>query len=121
MLKGVHLTLMIGPAVPIPVPRSILDALTSVTVTNTDAGPSVFQLQFTLSTNSPLQTLFLLSGGTPIPLVRVVIVATVNGMPQVLIDGVMTNHEISPGSDTAHATLTITGEDLTRVMDYIDF
>ena len=28
MLKGVHLTLMIGPAVPIPVPRDVLDALT---------------------------------------------------------------------------------------------
>jgi hypothetical protein len=121
MLKGVHLTLMIGPAVPVPVSQSILDALTSVTVTNADTGPSVFQLQFNLTTRSPLHTLFLLSGGTPIPLVRVVIVATVNGTPQVLVDGVMTNHEIRPGSDAAHATLTVTGEDLTRVMDYIDF
>jgi hypothetical protein len=120
MLKGIDLTLMIGPAVPIPVPRSILDALTSVRVTNSDPGPSVFQLQFNVSTNSPLQTLFLLSGGVNIPLVRVVIIATVNGAPEVLIDGVMTNHEISPGSDAAHATLTITGEDLSRVMDYID-
>lgn len=121
MLKGVHLTLMIGPAVPIPVSQSVLDALTSVTVTTSDDGPSVFQLQFNLTTNSPLQTIFLLSGGAPIPLVRVVIVATVNGTPQVLIDGVMTNHEIGPGADPAHAALTITGEDLTRVMDYIDF
>lgn len=121
MLKGVHLTLMIGPAVPIPVSQEILDACTSVTVTNTDQGPSGFQLQFNLRTNSPLQTLFLLAGGASIPLVRVVIIATVNGAPQVLVDGVMTNHEIGPGSDAAHATLTITGEDLTRVMDYIDF
>ena len=67
MLKGVHLTLMIGPVVPIPVPRDVLDALTSVTVTTRDDGPSVFQLQFTLKTSSPLQTLFLLSGGSPIP------------------------------------------------------
>ena len=28
MLKGIHLTLMIGPAVPVPVPRDVLDALT---------------------------------------------------------------------------------------------
>jgi hypothetical protein len=121
MLKGVHLTLMIGPAVPVPVPQVVLDALTSVQVTNSDTGPSVFQLTFTVSTNSPLQTIFLLSGGANIPLVRVVLVATVNGTPEVLIDGVMTNHEVGPGSDVAHATLTITGEDLTRVMDYIDF
>jgi hypothetical protein len=121
MLKGVHLTLMIGPAVPIPVSRDVLDALTSVTVTTSDEGPSVFQLQFTLKTSSPLHTLFLLSGGIPIPLVRVVIIATVNGTPHVLVDGVMTNHEIGPGPDAASAALTITGEDLTRVMDYIDF
>jgi hypothetical protein len=39
----------------------------------------------------------------------------------VLIDGIMTNHEVSPGPDAGHATLTVSGEDLTRVMDYIDF
>jgi hypothetical protein len=121
VLKGVHLTLMIGPAVPIPVSRDVLDALTSVTVTTSDNGPSVFQLTFTIKTSSPLQTLFLLSGGSPIPLVRVVIVATVNGTPHVLVDGVMTNHEIGPGADPAQVTLTVTGEDLSRVMDYIDF
>jgi len=121
VLKGVHLTLMIGPAVPVPVSADILDALTQVQVTTPDQGPSVFQLQFTLTTSSPLQTLFLLAGGANIPLVRVLLVATINGLPQVLIDGVMTNHEISQGADGAHATLSITGEDLTRVMDYIDF
>ena len=121
MLKGVHLTLMIGPAVPSPVSRDVLDALTSVMVTTSDEGPSVFQLQFTLKTSSPLHTLFLLAGGSPIPLVRVVVIATINGTPQVLVDGVMTNHEIGPGADAASATLTVTGEDLTRVMDYIDF
>jgi hypothetical protein len=36
------------------------------------------------------------------------------------MDGVMTNHEVTPGSDLGHATLTISGEDLTRLMDYID-
>ena len=35
MLKGIHLTLMIGPAVPIPVPQVILDALNSVQVITT--------------------------------------------------------------------------------------
>ena len=121
MLKGVHLTLMIGPAVPLPVPRVVLEALTSVEVTARSQGASVFQLRFTLSTHSPLQTIFLLSGGSSIPLVRVLIVVTVNGTPEVLMDGVMTNHEVSPGSDAGHATLTVTGEDLSRVMDYIDF
>ena len=121
MNSGVHLTLMIGPAVPIPVSQDVLDALTSVTVTtNSDSG-SGFQLEFTLSNRSRLQTIFLLSGGASIPLVRVVIIMTVGGKGEVLMDGVMTNHEIRPGSDASHSILTITGEDLSRVMDYIDF
>lgn len=121
MVSGIQLTLMIGPAVPIPVSQAVLDALTSVQVTTTSEGPSLFQLSFTLSNQSPLQTLFLLAGGASIPLIRVVIVATLNGTPEVLIDGVMTNHQIVPGQDGGPATLTITGEDLTKVMDYIDF
>jgi hypothetical protein len=117
----INLTLMIGPAVPVPVPQEVLDALTSVTVTtNSDTG-SGFQLQFTLSNRSLLQTLFLLSSGLPIPLVRVVIIVTVNGRAEVLMDGVMTNHEVSPGTDASHSILTVTGEDLSRVMDYVDF
>lgn len=121
MVKGVNLTLMIGPAVPIPVSQSVLDALVGVQVTTSTQGPSAFQLTFNLSNNSPLQTIFLLSSGSPLPLIRVVIVATVGGSTEVLIDGVMTNHQVTPGNDGGHSTLTVTGEDLTRVMDYIDF
>lgn len=104
-----------------PVSQDVLDALTSLQVTTRTDGPSGFQLTFTLSNKSPLHTLFMLSGGSAIPLVRVVIVVTINGATEVLMDGVMTNHQISPGPDTSHVTLTVTGEDLTRVMDYIPF
>jgi hypothetical protein len=121
MANGINLTLMIGPAVPVPVPREVLDALTNVEVTTTTEGPSGFQLRFTLSNRSPLHTLFLVSGGSAIPLIRVLIVVTINGTPEVLIDGVMTNHEVQPGPAPGQSTLTVTGEDLTRVMDYIDF
>ena len=121
MVNGFYLTLMIGPVVPIPVSQKVLDALTAVTVTtNSDSG-SGFQLEFTLSNRSPLQTIFLLAGGASIPLVRVVIIVTIGGRPEVLMDGVMTNHEIRPGADASYSVLTITGEDLSRVMDYIDF
>ncbi len=121
MASGYQLTLMIGPVVPVPVPQEVLDALTSVSVTVNSDSTSGFQLEFTLSNNSPLQTLFLLSSGAPIPLVRVVILVTVNGSAEVLMDGVMTNHEIRPGADASHSVLSVIGEDLTKVMDYIDF
>jgi len=122
MAKGIHLTLMIGPAVPIPVSQEVLDALTSVKVVTTSGETaSGFELAFTLSNRSALHTIFLLAGGASLPLIRVVIVVTVNGMSEVLVDGVMTDHDVSPGSDASHSTLTIKGKDLTAVMDYIDF
>jgi hypothetical protein len=121
LLSGVNLTLMIGPAVPIPVSKDVLDALTSIEVTSNTEGASVFQLSFAINKNSPLLTLFLLGGGVPIPLVRVVIYVTINGSTEVLIDGVMTDHQLTPGSGGQSPVLTITGEDLSRVMDYIDF
>ena len=120
MLKGVHLTLMVGPVVPVPVPRVVLDALTSVEVTSADEGASGFSLSFTMSNRSPLPTLFLIAGGSPIPIVRVVIIATVNGTPNVLADGVVTKTQVMPGSDAGHSTLQVTGEDLTAVMDKIE-
>ncbi len=120
MANGVQLSLMIGPGVPLPVPREAIEALQSVQVTTSTDGPSVFQISFKVSTRSPLHTMFLLSGGSsPIPIVRVVIVATVRGTPHVLIDGVMTNHEVAPGDAPGQALLTVTGEDLTKVMDWI--
>jgi hypothetical protein len=122
VLKGIHLTLMIGPAVPVPVPQVVLDALTSVTIRTTSGETSSgFELTFTLSNRSPLHTIFLLSGGAMPPLIRVIIVATVSGTPHVLMDGVMLNHEVSPGTDAAHSVLTVKGRDLTAVMDFIDF
>jgi hypothetical protein len=112
---------MIGPVVPVAVPQTVLDALTSVQVTTAAGARSGFQLTFTLSTQSPLHTLFLLSGGAAVPIMRVIIIVTVNGTPDVLMDGVITNQEVSPGSEPGKATLTVTGEDLSHVMDLIDF
>lgn len=122
MLKGFYLTLMIGPAVPIPVSQEVLDSLISVEVETTSGSTSSgFELNFSVRNSSPLVTLFLIGGGANIPLVRVVIVVTINGTPEVLIDGVMTHHEMRPGADGAPSTLVIKGKDLSAVMDYIDF
>ena len=99
-------------------PQTVLDALTSIEVTTTSGAASGFSLIFTLSNRSPLQTIFLLSGGAAIPLLRVVIVVTVNGMTEVLMDGVIDHTQIAPGKDSQHSTLTVMGKDLTEVMNY---
>ena len=121
MLKGVTLQLYIGPLVPVPAPKVVMDALTELSVTVNDVGASGFQMSFTLDNRSPLHTLFLLTGGAPVPIMRVVIVVIVSGTPHVLMDGVVTNHQILPGRDAGSSTLSITGDDLTVLMDKIDF
>ena len=45
------------------------------------------------------------------PAVKLVVVATVNGTPNVLIDGVMTSNEVSPGTD-GRAQLSIKGDEI---------
>jgi hypothetical protein len=121
MLEGVHLTLLVGPVVPVPVPQAVLDALTQVEVLAPDEAAGAFTLQFSLSVRSPLHTLFLLAGGSVVPLLRVIVVVTVNGTPQVLIDGVVTRTEIMPGADQRHTTLQVAGDDLTTVMQKLAF
>src|ERR1700730_12435447 len=108
---------MIGPVFPITAPRAVMDALAEVEVQVDDVGQSGFKLTFSIDKQSPLQILFLLTGGMPLLFMRVVIVATVNGVSNVLIDGVITKNSISPGDKGSNSTLTITGEDLTALMN----
>ena len=119
MLKGVHLTLMIGPAVPVPAPQPVMDALESVQVTN-GKDKSGFQLTFAVSKNSPLLKTMLPIGYFDPITTRVIIIATVNGFPNVLMDGIVTRHEFSPHSEPGQSTLTITGEDLSVLMDIVE-
>ncbi|MGA4966929.1 hypothetical protein [Streptomyces pseudogriseolus] len=123
MLSGpVHLTLFVGPAVPLPVPRFVLDALTSATVHSTAAPgrQSAFELTFEVEKNSPLPTLFLLVGGNLPPVLRVVVAVTVGGAQEVLIDGVMTATSLVPGADGGPCVFTVRGMDLTALMEKVD-
>jgi hypothetical protein len=120
MLKGVYLTLMIGPTVPVPVPQPVMEALQSVQVTSS-RDRSGFQLTFTLGKTSLLQTALLPAGYLDPIITRVVIIATMNGIPQVLMDGIITQQQISPSNEAGKSTLTVTGEDLSVMMDIIEF
>jgi hypothetical protein len=121
--SGLYLSLWIGPGVPVPASHDVIDALASaqVTVTAGARTQSGFQLAFNVAQSSPLITLFLLAGGAVPPVLRVILAATVNGTPEVLIDGVVTRTDMKPGAGGAPGTLTVTGVDLTAVMDWIDF
>src|SRR4051812_48314326 len=116
MFRGVYLTLMIGPAVPIPAPKVVMDALSSIQVTNSKERNG-FQIAFSIGKNSLALTTMLTAGYFDPIVTRVMIIATVNGFPNVLIDGFVTNHEISPSSEPGKSTFTITGEDVSLMMD----
>ncbi|PMR66875.1 hypothetical protein [Halomonas heilongjiangensis] len=125
MSSAIHLSLLMGPIVPVPVPALLIDAFEQATVTSSAGAASGFQLRFKVSSRSQLNTLFLIavgqntSVGTP-PL-RVVLIVTLNGRPQPLFDGVVTNVEVQAGQQGQPGSITVTGEDLTKVMDLLDF
>ena len=84
MLSGVHLTLLIGPMVPVPAPQVVVDALVSAQVTS-GKEKSGFQLTFAVGKNSPLQNVMLPLGYFDPMITRVIIIVTVNGFPNVLM------------------------------------
>ena len=119
MLNGFYLTLQIGPALPIPAPRPVMEALLSAQVTVSAGQRTGFQLTFGVSKNSLLLNA-LLPAGYFDPSMRVILTVTVTGIPQVLIDGVITRQELTPSNEPGQSTLVVTGEDLTRMMDLIE-
>ena len=119
MVKGIHRTLMIGPVLPVPAPRAVVDALQSVQITS-GKDKSGFQLTFAVSKNSVLLDTMLPVGYFDPITTRVIVVVTLGGFPHVLMDGVVTRQELSPSSEPGQSTLTITGEDLSALMDLVE-
>jgi hypothetical protein len=119
MAGSIQLSLLIGPGVPVPALADVVNALDSVQVTSS-ADSSGFQLSFKIGKKSLLETVLLPAGYFDPIVTRVIIIVTVNGMPNVLMDGVVTRQEISPSNDVGKSTLTITGEDLSRMMDLVE-
>lgn len=117
--SNAYLTLMIGPAVPVPAPLPVMEALESVQVTSS-RDRSGFQLTFTLGKTSPLQLALLPAGYFDPVTTRVVIVVTVNGIPHVIMDGFVTRQDVQPSNEPGRSTLTITGDDLTLAMDLLE-
>jgi hypothetical protein len=120
MFDGIHLTLLIGPlAVPVPAPLPLVEALQSVEV-NSGRDRTGFQLKFTLSKTSLIQLALLPAGFFDPMITRVVIIVTFLGVPQVICDGVVTRQEMSPSNEAGQSTLTLTGEDLSVLMDVVE-
>ena len=116
---GIRLQLWIGPTVPEPAPFEVVDAITSLEVTNTDSGRDGFQMSFTVGKNLAVDYALLLNRyfGPPN---RVIIMVIIGTLPQVLIDGMITNHQLSPSNTPGASTLVVTGEDVSLMLDLED-
>ncbi|HEY0130454.1 MAG TPA: hypothetical protein VGB57_03545 [Allosphingosinicella sp.] len=119
-LKGVTLTLLMGPVAVAPAPVAVVEALESAQVTSAVGQRSGFQLVFNYSKTSPIATT-LLPAGYFDPLIRVILVATLNGTPTVLADGPIKLQNVAASAKPGENKLTITGEDVSGYMDLIDF
>jgi len=119
MLLGVNLSLLIGPTVPLPATPDIAEALQSASVTQNDEGRSGFQIVLQIGRAGPTDLLDyrLLLNPLLRPFNRVILTALFNAIPRVLIDGLITNQQFSPGNEPGTATLTLTGEDVSVAMD----
>ena len=118
-LLGVHLQLFLGKTIPTPAPSAVIDALVSLEVTNQDQNRDGFQITFSLGKETLLDYNLLLSGILNPP-ARVIIVLILGALPQVLIDGIITNHQFMPSPVPGESRLTVTGEDISLQLDLVE-
>jgi hypothetical protein len=115
-LLGVRLILWLGQTIPTPPPSSVMDALTKVQVTNDAQAGDGFSLTFALGKDQSLEW-DLLASGVLSPMTRVWIGVVLGVTPEVLIDGIITHHQLSPSADPGMSTLTVMGTNLTVMLD----
>ncbi|MFN2183936.1 MAG: hypothetical protein ACK2UU_08085 [Anaerolineae bacterium] len=117
-LSKVSLSLLVGPAVPRPAPRLLMNALESVHVKDSALFPQGFELTFRAERDPGASKDYaLLNGPLLKPGSRVVISVTLNATPRVLMDGIITNHQLVPSGGAGGTSLTVTGKDLSVLMD----
>ena len=117
--QGIYLTMLTGPTVPAPAPPWLLESLESVEVTHSDKGRSGFQVIFQAGRSGPADAVdfALLRSQLFKAFNRIVITITLKGVPGVLMDGIITQQELAPGTEAGSSRLTLTGEDVSLMMD----
>jgi hypothetical protein len=115
---GIHLTLLIGPTVPLPAPLPLMEALESVEVSS-GGERSGFQITFQIGRSglADLLDYSLLASPQLQTWNRVIVIVTFNATPRVLMDGFVTQREFTPSDQPGQSRLTLTGEDVSVKMD----
>ncbi|MFE6690800.1 hypothetical protein ACFVFQ_30550 [Streptomyces sp. NPDC057743] len=111
-----HVSLYMGPKLARPVPQEVMEALLSAQITSTAGERSGFQLAFDLTKKGAIVERLLPEGFFD-PKTRVIVAVSLKGTPVVLLDGVIVRHEVGSSNHPGQSTLTLTGEDLSLLMD----
>ena len=119
MVSGISLTFKVGQQVPAPAPLLLMESLREVEVTHQDEGRAGFQMifqvgrlgQFDLENYRIIKNPLLKAGN------RVILIVTIGATAEVLIDGIITHQQFSPSMEPGASTFTITGEDVSVLMD----
>ncbi|MFE9040622.1 hypothetical protein ACFY9F_09490 [Streptomyces sp. NPDC012421] len=116
---GMRLTVLAGKTLPVPLPGPLTSRLRSVEVTENDEERSVFTLTFDAgrSVTGGAVDVAGLTGPPLAAFCRVVVVVTLGVVPTVLSDGFVTEVRLTPGDAPGAATLTVTGEDVSYLLD----
>lgn len=125
--NGIRLELKIGrPTAPVLAPYKVVDALIDLEVTQQDRERSGFQMTFSLGKEfRNYSDYWLLREGILDPPNRVIITVILGVLVgvtrpikrQVLIDGIVTNHQVIPSNQPGESRLIVTGEDISLMLD----
>jgi hypothetical protein len=117
---GVRMNLLVGPdPVVLPASPNMLNAFEELEVVHSDRGPSGFRLVFRIGRASPLNVLENLMVADPrLDLdARIIVTVFFDIVPSVILDGIVTQRHVRPGSGAGEGTLTLMGRDLSWQMD----
>lgn len=118
MLLGINLTLLIGSSNPQPAPNWLVESIDTIEIMQSVTGRSVFQISFAAGRSSSDQgNEKLLSSQLIDAFNRVIISVYIKAKSTVLMDGIITRQEFSPSNQPGESLLTITGEDVSVMMD----
>ncbi|BAY08532.1 hypothetical protein [Calothrix sp. NIES-2098] len=118
-MLGINLTLLVGPQKPEFAPRMLIDAIESIEVTHTDRGRSGFQIVFQVGRSQKMdwKDYQLINNPLIQTFNRVIMTISIGAIAQVLVDGIITNLQLTPSTEPGESTYTITGEDISIMMD----
>lgn len=117
-LFGTLVTVLIGPTVPTPAPPQLVESIDSIEVNHSDERRSGFRINLRAGRGREDTLDYgLLSNPLLKPFNRVVLLVTFNAVPEVLFDGIITDQQLAPGNEPGTSTLSITGEDVSVMMD----